>query len=208
MGRAVFVLCLLTGIATACPSRFTSANEQQAFFAAIEHAVPSDRNVQLASQPYSDEWQGASIGFTLMGLCALAFVITRANAVRRTFATSHKFVDVEHDLLRLVARAQRNRTAVFVIACLAVAAAIVALPVEVGVRTVLLVTPTLLLISAMFSMFRLQMLVDLERCQSVRVASHGDFLFASQGTQLIGWVASPPSLIARASALPTAKLRG
>lgn len=156
----------------------------------------------------SDDSQGIAVAFALMGLCVLAYAFTRANAVRRTFATSRLFVDVEHDLLTLVARAQQFRTAMFAVACTASIAIIALLPIELAIRTTLMITPTLLLVVALLAFVRLQTLVDLEPCPGVRVASHGHYLYVSRGTRLIGWVASPPRLIARASSLPTAKVRG
>lgn len=156
----------------------------------------------------SDDSQGIAVALALMGLCGLAYAVTHASAVRRTFATSRHLVDVEHVLLQLVARAQRTRIALFAMACAGIAFGIAVLPVELGVRSMLMVTPMILLIVAMFGFFRLQTLVDLEQCPGVRVTSHGHYLFVSHGKRLIGWVSSPPSLIARVSALPIAKMRG
>lgn len=152
-----------------------------------------------------DDSQGLAVAFALMGLCAFAFVLTRANAVRRTFATSRYLVPVDRALLSVVARAQRKRGFVFAAACLSAAMIISTLPLDLGARAMLMATPMLLLATALFGLSRLQQL--LEPDAEIRVLSHGHHLFAARGKRLVGWVAAPPRLVARASRFPVATVR-
>ena len=155
----------------------------------------------------TDNSQGVAVAFALMGVCGLAYAITRANAVRRTFATSRLRVDTELDLLKSVAREQRRRTAVFAAASALVLFAIGSLPLELDTRVVLIVTPALLTAVGVVTLCRLQMLLGLRAEPALRVSAHGDFLFVARGRRLVGWVAAPPRLVARASRLPVATLR-
>lgn len=182
MGRAVSALCLLVPL-TAAAEPFTTT------FAATPKELP-------------DDFQGLAVAVALMGLCGVAFVLTRANAVRRTFATSRQLVPVEQALLEVVARAQRRRSVVFASACMLSVLAISALPIDLGARTLLMATPLLLLATTLFGLTRLQQL--LEPDGELRVLSHGHHLFAARGKRLVGWVAAPPRLVARASHLPVA----
>lgn len=152
-----------------------------------------------------DDSQGLAVAFALMGLCAFAFVLTRANAVRRTFATSRYLVPVDQALLTVVARAQRKRSVAFAAACMVTAMIISALPLDLGARAILMATPMLLLATTLFGLTRLQQL--LEPDAEVRVLSHGHHLFAARGRRLVGWVAAPPGLVARASRFPVASVR-
>jgi len=155
----------------------------------------------------SDDTHGVAIAFLLMGLCGLAFTWTRANAVRRTFATSRLFSDVDLELVQRVARAQRARTIWFAAACAVAFGAVASLPIGTETRIVLVVTPTMLFTIAVIALCRLQLLVGLRPEPSLRVTSHGLYLFASRDHRLVGWVGATPALIARASALPVAKAR-
>jgi hypothetical protein len=193
MGRAVLVLLLLTGTALACPYAFDAGE-------------PAPRTAAaLTVGGAADDSQGAAIA--LMGLCGFAFALTRANAVRRTFATSHHMVDAELDLVKRVARAQRGRTELFVIACALAVAAIMSLPLALGARAVLAMTPAMLMATGFVALCRLQLLVGLRPEPQLRTMSHGHYLFAARGKRLVGWVAAPPALVARASHLPVATLR-
>src|SRR5687768_9146519 len=98
MGAALFAFCLLMPLSPA-------AEPITATFAATPKELP-------------DDFQGLAVAIALMGLCGVAFVLTRANAVRRTFATSRRFDPVEPALLAVVARAQRRRNIVFATACM------------------------------------------------------------------------------------------
>lgn len=155
----------------------------------------------------TDNSQGVAVAFALMGVCGLAYAITRANAVRRTFATSRLRVATELELLKSVARAQRRRTAVFAAFSALAAFAIGSLPIDLDTRIVLGVTPALLMTIAIVTLCRLQMLLGLRAEPALRVSAHGDFLFVARGKRLVGWVAAPPKLVARASGLPVATLR-
>lgn len=181
MGRVVLVLCLFTSSGSACPPRY--------------------------EQP-SDDATGAAIAFLFMGLCVIAYMVTRANAVRRTFATSRHLVEVNIDAMKRVAKVQRARAVVFAIACALVISAITWLPVHVEAKIWLAATPAILLVVAAVAACQLQMLMWLRAEPDLRVASHGDYMFVSRSSRLVGWVAAPPKLLARASALPIAKLRG
>lgn len=152
-----------------------------------------------------DDSHGFAVAFALMGLCAFAYVLTRANAVRRTFATSRYLVPVESALLAVVARAQRKRSVVFASACMVAVVLISSLPLDLGARTMLMAAPVLLLGTALFGLSRLQLL--LEPDAELRVLSHGHYLYAARGKRLVGWVAAPPKLVARASRLPIAVVR-
>lgn len=196
MGRAVLVLLLLlTGTALACPPAFEAPGPAPNAAAALDVG------------PRSDDSQGAAIAFALMGLCGFAFALTRANAVRRTFATSHHMADAELDLVKSVARAQRGRTELFVVACALAVAAIMSLPLAIEARAVLAMTPALLMTTGFVALCRLQLLVGLRAEPQLRTMSHGHYLFAARGKRLVGWVAAPPALVARASNLPIATLR-
>ena len=74
-------------------------------------------------------------------------------------------------------------------------------------RVVLIVTPALLTAVGVVTLCRLQMLLGLRAEPALRVSAHGDFLFVARGRRLVGWVAAPPRLVARASRLPVATLR-
>src|SRR5688500_10994512 len=179
MGRAVFALCVLPCLTAA--------------------AEPITRALAATPKELPDDSRGLAVAFALMGVCAFAFVLTRANAVRRTFATSRRLVPVELALLTVVARAQRKRSIVFASACMVSVLAIAVMPLEIGARTMLMATPMLLLGVTLFGLTRLQLLLDPD--SELRVPAHGDYLFAARGTQLVGWVAAPPRLVARASRL-------
>jgi hypothetical protein len=179
MGRVVLALCLSTSTAFACPER----------------------------PPAADDATGAAIAFLLMGFCVIAYTITRANAVRRTFATSRHLLDVHLDTLKCVARAQRSRAVMFGIGCGLAINAIAWLPMHVDSKVWLAATPAMLLIVAAVAACQLTMLMWLRPETDLRVSTHGDYLFVSRGTRLVGWVAAPPRLLARAGSLPVAKVR-
>jgi hypothetical protein len=65
----------------------------------------------------------------------------------------------------------------------------------------------MLLIVAAVAACQLTMLMWLRPEPDLRVSTHGDYLFVSRGSRLIGWVAAPPRLLARAGSLPIAKVR-
>src|SRR5690606_14297005 len=148
------------------------------------------RTFTASPKDLPDDFQGLAVAVALMGLCGVAFVLTRANAVRRTFATSRRLVPVEQALLDVVARAQRRRSLVFAGACMLSVLAISALPLDLGARTLLMATPMLLLATTLLGLTRLQQL--LEPDAELRVFSHGHYLFAARGSRLVGWVAAPP----------------
>ncbi len=178
MGRAVLALCMSSGTALACPRAAGSSDVH-----------------------------GVAVAFMLMGLCGFAFAITRANAVRRTFATSHHMADSDLDVLKAVVYTQRRRTLAFIAGCALALAMLASLPFDVQTRAVLSLTPTMLLAVGAFGLCRLQLLLALRDDPSLRVLSHGEYLFAARGRRLVGWVAAPPALVARASKLPVATLR-
>lgn len=202
MGRAVLVLCLLTGAALACPAdyeaEFAGRSDPSAF--------AFDPDVKEMPDGY-ENMQGLAVAFALMGLCGFAFAITRGNAVRRTFATSHHMASADLDALKAVARVQRRRVAAFAAVCTLALAALSALDVPVELRSLLSVTPSLLLAVAIVGLTRVQLLMGLEHEPTLRVLSHGHHLFVARGRRLVGWVAAPPTLLARASRLPVATLR-
>ncbi|HEY5950412.1 MAG TPA: hypothetical protein VIV40_33205 [Kofleriaceae bacterium] len=140
-------------------------------------------------------------------MCGFAFVLSRANAVRRTFATSKKLVDVDLDLIKGVARVERAGTLGYAGVCALCLFAIASLPFDVEVRVVLSIAPTMLLVVAAVALYRVQRLLSIERGPDVRALSHGEFLFAARGKKLVGWVRALPDVIAHASSLPIAKLR-
>lgn len=178
MGRIVIALCAFTSTALACPPQYGT-----------------------------DDTKGAAIGFALMGLCVVAYAITRGNAVRRTFATSRHLVDCELEKMKYVARMQRNRTAWFALGCLLLLTAISWLDLDLHAQVWLSVSPAIMFVFAAFAWCELQMLQWLQPEPDLRVSSHGDYLFVSRGKRLVGWVAASPKLLARASALPVATLR-
>lgn len=195
MGRAVLVLCLLTGAALACP-------DHPAETASVEVFTPDVKDMPSGSE----NMQGLAVAFALMGLCGFAFAITRGNAVRRTFATSHHMTNTDLEVIKAVARVQRRRVAAFAGGCTLVLAGLAALPVPAEVRSLLSVTPSMLLAVAVVGLTRVQLLLGLEHEPTLRVLSHGHHLFVARGTRLVGWVAAPPNLVARASGLPVATL--
>ncbi len=156
-----------------------------------------------ASAPTNDAL-GAAVAFAFMGMCSLVFAITRATAARRTFATSRRKVAAERALLVAVARRQRGRALAFVAACIGAAFAVVTLPVALDIRLALSVTPALMAIIGLVSAWRLQTLLG---ASDVDVTAHGEFFYAARGARLVGWVSATPRLIARAMALPIARLQ-
>jgi hypothetical protein len=202
MGRAVFVLCLLVGAANACPPDV----EGKAQLVAHLEATAEPPAAMLHSTEVNDDAQGLAVALALMGLCGFAFVLTRANAVRRTFATSRHMVESDLDVLKHVSEAQRGRTAAFVVVCAFVLAIVTALPLELGTSVMLSAPLTMLLAAGVIGLCRLQLLLELQPEPSLRVMSHGHHLFAARGKRLIGWVAAPPSVVARASRLPVATM--
>ena len=85
--------------------------------------------------------------------------------------------------------------------------AVTQLPLPVGARVWLGMSPLLLLAVAVIALGQLQMLIALRPEPELRIASHGHYLYVSRGRRLVGWVAAPPKLVARVSALPVATLR-
>ena len=203
LGRAVFVLCLLTTGALACPP----SPEEEAQYNVDLVRVLAEEKAKAAEDRPRDDSQGALVAFALMGLCALGFVITRSNAVRRTFATSRRLVDVELDVMKRVARIHRTRVAWFATICGLALYATTKAPLLPGVMFVLGTTELLMLGFAMFVLCRLQLLLALHPEPELRVVSHGQFLFAARGNRLIDWVSASPALLARASTLPAASAR-
>lgn len=167
-------------------------------------ANASPRMSAMASS--SDDARGAAVMFAFMGLCSLVYAVTRATAVRRTFVTSRRMVEAERTLLQLVARRQLWRALAFAAGCMIVGSAVSALPLELDIRAILSVTPTAMLVVALVSARRLQQLLFVQGDADVQVTSHGHFLYASRDGHLLGWVAAPPKLIARATELPVARL--
>ena len=192
LGRVVVVLCLLTGASLACPP--LDESRQQA------------AEIEAAAAAHDDSF-GLIVAFTLMGFCALGFVITRGNAVRRTFATSRHFDVIELEVVIRVARIQRNRAALFALVCAAVLYGSTRLPLPPGALFFVSATPLLLLGIAMVAVCRLQVLMGLHAEPPLRAFSHGDYLFAARGARLVDWVAASPRLLARASSLPVARVR-
>lgn len=146
---------------------------------------------------------GAAIAFAFMGLCSLVFAITRATAARRTFTTSRHKVEAEPALLTAVARRQRARALMFAAGCVLAGLGVAALPIAIETRIALSVTPGLMALVGLVSAWRLHALLG---ATTDRVSSHGLFLYASRDGRLVGWVSAPPVLIARATALPIARL--
>lgn len=161
----------------------------------------------LSMAQESSDAQGVAVAFALMGLCGFAFALTRANAVRRTFATSHHLAESSLELLENVARAQRSRTSWFAALCAGLVLVATSLPIAAETRAVLAITPAMLFAISLVALCRLQLLLGLRPEPGLRVRSHGHHLFASRGNRLVGWVAAPPHLVARASRLPVATVR-
>jgi len=186
LGRAVFVLCLLTAAAYACPSSHDA--DAQA----------------LAQRTSSDDSRGLIVAFALMGLCGFGFIVTRSNAVRRTFATSRRLAEIDLDVLRRVAKIQRDRTVWFAGACTVAVWVTARLPL-VPVALMWAVTTQLVVLAiAMIAMCRLQLLISLRPQPDLRAYSHGHYLYAARDNRLVEWVGASPKLVALASALPIA----
>ncbi|HEX5062890.1 MAG TPA: hypothetical protein VFV99_26130 [Kofleriaceae bacterium] len=151
------------------------------------------------------DWHGAAVAFALMGLCGFAFSITRGNAVRRTFATSQWMEDADIDVMLNVAKTQATRMAMFVGVCATALALFSSLPIELEARVILSVSPAMLMTIGVVALVRLQRLAAIDP-DGIRVTAHGHYLFVARDKQLVGWVGASPELLARASALPTAKL--
>ncbi|HEY5920989.1 MAG TPA: hypothetical protein VIV11_04930, partial [Kofleriaceae bacterium] len=184
---------------------FDPAQEEAQFKADLARIVDNAR--ATVEHRTHDDSDGALVGFALMALCALGFVVTRGNAVRRTFATSRRLVDIELDVLKRVARIHRTRVAWFAAVCGVALYATTKAPLSPGVMFVLGTTELLTLGFAMFVLCRLQILIGLRAEPSLRVVAHGPFLFAARGNRLIDWVGASPSLLSRATPLPTAAIR-
>jgi hypothetical protein len=221
LGRAVFVLCVLVGSSRAeiqPPSVATFLAKRPECVVPVSSRAEPDtirgydlgrptEHAQPTTLGTSRDDRGVAVAFMLMGLCTLAFAITRGNAVRRTFATSRHFADADLVQLQSVAYAQRARTAWFACACGIVLLAIASLPIEHDAQMMLAVPPAMLLAIAIVALRRLQILIGLRPEPCLRVMAHGPYLFAARGKRLVGWVGATPSMIARASGLPTATAR-
>jgi len=96
VGRIAIALCLLTGVATACPP------------SRVETMTPSD------------DAQGVAVALAIMGASTLLFAITRRNAVRRTYATSRRRRESSLGLAQSLARLQRVPALLGVLASLGV----------------------------------------------------------------------------------------
>jgi hypothetical protein len=155
----------------------------------------------------SEDALGAAVALAFMGASSLIFVVKRAMAVRRTFWSSRRKVDADRDLLRSAARHQRVTALAFTAACVIAMLSLAALPFAREVRLVLGVTPALMLLAALAMLRRAHQVIAASADPQVRVSSHGHFLFAACGTRLVGWLAVPPRVVARVTALPVAQLR-
>jgi hypothetical protein len=176
LGRVVFALCSLTGAALACPPR-----------------------------PASPDEQGVAVAFGLMTFCIVGYVLARGNAIRRTFATSRQLADGDLEVLRRVARIQRRRAICGVALC-----ALVLMTPSIAVNpdhiAFVVSPPLVLLIISVVTLCRLQVLIGLRAEPGLRVLSHGHYLYVVRGNRLVDFVAASPSLLARATSLPTAKV--
>jgi hypothetical protein len=209
LGRAVFVLCVVAGTAAACPPSFASPEQEARAYAELQQVL-KQQQLAAATTPLDDgvtDTQGVAVALMLMSLCGLAFAITRANAVRRTFATTRRFDEVDLLTLHAVARAQRSRTIGFLLVCTTALFGIASLPLSLEGQVVLVVTPTMLLTIAIIALCRLQFLIGLRPEAFWRGTAHGHYLFVARGKRLVGWVGAPPKLLARASGLPIATVR-
>jgi uncharacterized membrane protein YqjE len=155
----------------------------------------------------SQDALGAAVALAFMGASSFIFVVKRAMAVRRTYLSSRHKVDADRDLLRSAARHQRARGIILAVACIVAMLSIVALPIAREIRLVLGVTPALLSIAVLATLWRVLRVLRASADTAVDVTSHGHFLFAARGTTLVGWLAVPPRVVARVIALPVAQLR-
>jgi hypothetical protein len=78
------------------------------------------------------------------------------------------------------------------------------LPIDAASRIAFAVTPALLFAVAAVSTWQLHALVRLVPDATLRVVSHGQYLYASRNKTLLGWVAAPPQILS--STLPRATL--
>ena len=152
----------------------------------------------------SHDLVGVFVAAALMGVCALGFAVTRANAVRRTFATSKLLAESDLELLRSVAQIQRARLTWFVAACALASTAGAALPLDSLPRLLILSTAVMLFGIGVFALSRYQLLLGLRAEPGLRVWSHGHFLFAARNGRLVGWATVP---LVGVSRIPVAKLR-
>lgn len=170
-------------------------------------ATAASRPVIDVAATRSEDARGAAVAVAFMGLCTLVYAVTRATAVRRTFVTSRHKVDTSLELLQVIARRQRTRAVAFGAACVLAGLAISTLPFALDGRLLLGVTPALMFMVALVSAWQLHRLLHLTPDPELHVSSHGPFMYAARGGRLVGWVAAPPALVARASDLPVARLR-
>jgi hypothetical protein len=207
LGRVVFVLCLLVGIANACPPKFDTPEEEAAFNEAFLRWIDEhERAAKLGAIATNDVSEGMLVAFALMGVCALGFVITRGNAVRRTFATSHHLAPVELEVIARVAHVQCRRAAWFA-GCSALALGVLpSLPLVPEAQVALGALPLFLLAGSILAISRMAVLTSLRPEPDLRVFSHGHFMLAARGNRLLGWASAPPRLLARVTSLPTAKI--
>jgi hypothetical protein len=178
LGRVVFVLCSLTGVALACP-----------------HARESPDS------------QGVAVAFGFMAFCIVGYVLARGNAIRRAFVTSRHLIEGDLEVLRNVARIQSRRTACSAAVCGLVVFAVGNMAMTPNTVVWVLTPPLLLLCISMIALCRLRVLVGLRAEPGLRVLSHGQYLYAVRGKRLVDFVAATPAVIARATSLPTAKIR-
>lgn len=98
IGRIAITLCVLVGVASACPPPISET---------------------VVKTP-SDDAQGVAVALAIMGASTLLFAITRRNAVRRTFATSRHRRESSLGLAQSIAQLQRMPVILVALACLGV----------------------------------------------------------------------------------------
>jgi hypothetical protein len=155
----------------------------------------------------TEDLRGLAVATAFMGLCSLVYAITRATAVRRTFATSRLREPTTFELFRAVVRRQRGRTLAFAAGCALSGLAIARLPFAFDIRLLFGITPALMLSVAVVGAWQLHRLAGLRSTPDLAVSAHGRFLFVARGPRLVGWVVAPLPLISAVSTLPSARVR-
>jgi hypothetical protein len=188
IGRIAITLCVLVGVATACPP----SDEELERVATLQAEIQREKLPAAAATSPSDDAAGVAFALGLMGASTLFFAITRRNAVRRTFVTSRRRRESSLGLAQSLARIQRVPVILLGLACLGVLS-------QVSLQWT--VAPAILFVICVVTMWRLQHVLGLD---AATVSSHGHFLFIEQGGKLVGWIAAPPRQVVRA-AVPVAR---
>ena len=145
---------------------------------------------------------GLVVALAICGVGVLGFLVSRANGARRSFSSGRRQDELALETLLGVVDAQRARTITWFAAWAIASFALVALG-----MAVLLPFSFAFAAVGIGRVRRLNRLAALTDNDVTRVVSDGHFLFAAKDRVLLGWVAAPPTVVARATRVPLARAR-